>query len=200
MTIARAELRLSLQLADPRHRAALPRHFVQRCLCAALDAPSEVTVRVVDADEARALNLTHRGRDYATNVLTFGYATGPQVAADLVLCAPVVEAEARDQGIGLADHYAHLLVHGALHAQGHDHEAEAEAVVMEAIESRLLRSLGCADPYLDRPVDRPVARAVVRAVARVVVPAADPSVDRAVDPQAGRRAGRATTTRPARRG
>jgi probable rRNA maturation factor len=147
MSIARAALALSLQFADARHRAHLPRHLVQRSLCAALDAPAEITVRIVDADEGRALNLAHRGKDYATNVLTFAYATAPQVLADLVICAPVIEAEAKAQRIGIADHYAHMLVHGALHAQGHDHEVEAEAVTMEAIESRLMQAMGYADPY-----------------------------------------------------
>jgi probable rRNA maturation factor len=147
MTIARAALALSLQFADARHRTLLPRHFVQRCLCTALDAPAEITVRIVDADEGRALNLAHRGKDYATNVLTFAYASEPTVVADLVLCAPVIEAEAKAQRLAVADHYAHMLVHGALHAQGHDHEVEAEALTMEAIESRLMVKLGFRDPY-----------------------------------------------------
>jgi probable rRNA maturation factor len=150
MSIARTALALSLQFADARHRAQLPRHLVQRCLCAALDAPAQITVRIVDADEGRALNLAHRGKDYATNVLTFAYAARPEVLADLVLCAPVVEAEAKAQRIPVADHYAHLLVHGALHAQGLDHEVESEAVAMEAVESRLMQALGYADPYAVR--------------------------------------------------
>ncbi|MDE2566961.1 MAG: rRNA maturation RNase YbeY [Burkholderiales bacterium] len=108
---------------------------------------TELSIRLVDADEGRALNRDWRGRDYATNVLTFDYEHAPQVVADLVLCAPVVEAEARAQGLALADHYAHLLVHGTLHAQGYDHEAEAEAQAMEARESAILRGLGLADPY-----------------------------------------------------
>lgn len=152
MSIRRAALALSLQFADPRHRERLSRHAVQRSLCAALEAPAEITVRIVDADEGRALNRTHRGKDYATNVLTFAYATQPSVVADLVLCAPVVEAEAKSARVPLEAHYAHLLVHGALHAQGHDHEVDAEAVSMEAIESRLMLSLGFRDPY--RPARR----------------------------------------------
>ncbi len=145
--MTRPPLQLSLQFADPRHRALLPRHRVARWVRAALAAPAQMTVRLVDADEGRALNRDWRGRDYATNVLTFDYAHAPQVVADLVLCAPVVEAEARAQGLALADHYAHLLVHGTLHAQGYDHEAEAEAQAMEARESAILRGLGLADPY-----------------------------------------------------
>ncbi|HYJ99422.1 MAG TPA: rRNA maturation RNase YbeY, partial [Burkholderiaceae bacterium] len=95
----------------------------------------------------RALNREFRRKDYATNVLTFGYQTGPVVVADLVLAAPVVEREAREQGIELVAHYAHLLVHGALHAQGLDHERARDARKMEARETEVLRSLGFADPY-----------------------------------------------------
>jgi probable rRNA maturation factor len=147
MAIARDDLSLSLQFADASHRAQLPRHKVARWIRAALEAPGEITVRIVDADEGRALNRDYRGKDYATNVLTFDYSHAPVVAADLILCAPVVEAEARAQGIALQAHYAHLLVHGTLHAQGHDHEQEDEAVEMEAEETRILAGLGVADPY-----------------------------------------------------
>jgi probable rRNA maturation factor len=140
-------LGLSLQFADPRHRALLPRHRVARWLRAALGAPGQITVRIVGAEEGQALNRDYRGRDYATNVLTFDYGQAPVVSADLVLCAPVVEREAAEQGIDVAAHYAHLLVHGALHAQGLDHELEAEAQVMEARESAILLGLGLHDPY-----------------------------------------------------
>ncbi len=140
-------LQLSLQFADPRHRVELPRHRVRRWLRAALQGPGEITVRIVGADEGRALNRDYRGKDYATNVLTFDYATEPVVAADLVLCAPVVEEEAAAQGVTLQAHYAHLLVHGALHAQGLDHEDEREAIEMEARETAVLAGLGFADPY-----------------------------------------------------
>lgn len=143
-------LSLSLQFADGRHRALLPRHKVLRWLRAALEAPAEFTVRIVDADEGRALNREFRGKDYPTNVLTFDYAQEPVVVADLVIAAPVVEAEAAELGIDIAAHYAHLLVHGALHAQGYDHEADDEAEVMEARESALLHGLGLHDPYAGR--------------------------------------------------
>ena len=92
-------------------------------------------------------NFVLRGKDYATNVLTFDYERAPLVLADLVLCAPVVAQEALEQGIALQAHYAHLLVHGTLHAQGFDHETKAEARVMEARESALLEALGFGDPY-----------------------------------------------------
>jgi probable rRNA maturation factor len=145
--MARPELTLSLQFADPSHRAALPRHKVARWIRAALEAPAEITVRIVGAEEGRELNRGFRAKDYATNVLTFDYQHEPVVVADLVLCAPVVEQEAQAERISLEAHYAHLLVHGALHAQGYDHEEEAEALVMEARESELLLALGFADPY-----------------------------------------------------
>ena len=145
---ARPELALSLQFVDPRHRAHLPRHRVARWIRAALEAPGEITVRIVDAEEGQSLNREFRGKDYATNVLTFDYAHEPVVVADLILCAPVVEREARDEGKTLEAHYAHLLVHGTLHAQGYDHEDDGpEAAAMEARESEVLLGLGHADPY-----------------------------------------------------
>ncbi|MBU6256862.1 MAG: rRNA maturation RNase YbeY [Burkholderiales bacterium] len=146
---ARPPLQLSLQFADPGHRAELPRHRVQRWIRAALDAPAQIAVRIVGADEARALNRDYRARDYATNVLTFDYEHAPTVVADLVLCAPVVAREAAEQGIGLTAHYAHLLVHGTLHAQGWDHEDDDEAARMQARETAILAALGVADPYAD---------------------------------------------------
>ena len=143
-------LTLSLQFAREAasHRAALPRHAVTRWIRHALDADAEIAVRIVGEDEGRRLNRDFRGKDYATNVLTFDYARAPVVAADLVLCAPVVEREAAALGRPLAAHYAHLLVHGALHAQGWDHEtSEADAEAMEARETAILAGLGFADPY-----------------------------------------------------
>ncbi|MDG5975532.1 hypothetical protein H010_09741 [Hydrogenophaga taeniospiralis CCUG 15921] len=150
--MALPSLSLSLQFgaledAAP-HRAALPRHKVVRWIRHALDADAEITVRVVDAEEGQALNRDYRHKDYATNVLTFDYATEPVVMADLVLCAPVVAREAADLGKPLAEHYAHLLVHGTLHAQGWDHETgEEDAQAMEARETAILAGLGEPDPY-----------------------------------------------------
>ena len=141
------ELQLSLQFADPTHRELLPRHRVARWIRHALDADGEITVRIVDADEGQQLNREFRGKDYATNVLTFDYQRTPTVVADIVLCAPVVEREAGEQGLSLEAHYAHLLVHGALHAQGFDHGRAAEARAMEARESAIVVGLGFADPY-----------------------------------------------------
>ena len=147
MKPARPALALSLQFADPRHRTLLPRHRVARWLRAALERPAELAVRIVDGAEGRRLNREFRGKDYATNVLTFDYAREPQVVADLVLCAAVVEREARALGLAPADHYAHLLVHGALHAQGWDHERDADAAAMESRERAILHALGLHDPY-----------------------------------------------------
>jgi probable rRNA maturation factor len=143
----RPPLTLSLQFADTGDRALLPRHRVLRWIRAALEAPAEITVRIVGAEEGRALNREYRAKDYPTNVLTFDYAHAPVVTADLVLCAPVVRREAADLGVTLAAHYAHLLLHGTLHAQGYDHEEAAQAQAMEARESALMAELGFADPY-----------------------------------------------------
>jgi len=143
----RPALRLSLQFVDTRHRGALVRTDVARWIRAALAVPAEITVRIVDSDEGLVLNRDFRGQDHATNVLTFPYDDAPVLGADLVLCAPVVEAEAVAQGIALVAHYAHLIVHGTLHAQGFDHERAADARRMEARESEILVGLGFADPY-----------------------------------------------------
>ena len=149
-TRAQPALTLSLQFADATHRDVLARHRVARWIRAALAAPAEITVRIVGADEGGELNRAYRGKSAPTNVLTFGYAAGPPVVADLVLCAPVVESEARARGIALDAHYAHLLVHGVLHAQGFDHQHDADAMQMEARESVILVRLGIADPYMER--------------------------------------------------
>jgi len=150
--MAAAELSLDLQFGTfagaARHKALLSRRQVQRWVGMALRGPAEIAVRIVGETEARALNAQYRRKDYATNVLTFDYAREPVVHADLVLCAPVVEREAREQAKPLLAHYAHLLVHGALHAQGYDHEAgESEALEMEALEILLLGALGIPNPY-----------------------------------------------------
>ena len=146
------DLRLSLQFGAiaqaQRHRSALPRHFVARCIRHALQAPAEITVRIVDEEEGRALNRGYRGKTGPTNVLTFPYAHSPTVVADVVLCAPVVALQARQEGKTLAAHYAHLLVHGALHAQGWDHETgHEEALAMESREIAILARLGLPNPY-----------------------------------------------------
>ena len=145
-------LQLSLQFGDladaALHRIALPRHKVARWIRHALAADAEITVRIVGLKEGRALNRDYRQKDYATNVLTFDYTREPLVTADLVLCAPVVAQEAREQGKTLQAHYAHLLVHGTLHAQGWDHEtSRADAEEMEAYEIQILARLNLPNPY-----------------------------------------------------
>ncbi|WPB56491.1 rRNA maturation RNase YbeY [Xylophilus sp. GOD-11R] len=150
--MAMPELTLSLQFARfaeaAEHRSALPRGQVARWIRRALDVPGEITVRIVDAAEGQSLNRDYRQKDYATNVLTFDYSQEPVCMADLVLCAPVVAREAKEQGKTLAAHYAHLLVHGTLHAQGWDHETgEEDAEAMEAREIEILAALGLPNPY-----------------------------------------------------
>ncbi len=151
--MALKNLSLSLQFGDildaPRHRAALPRHSVSRWIRHALEMDAEITVRIVGSEEGQALNRDYRQKDYATNVLTFDYTRAPLVTADLVLCAPVVAKEAKENKKTLAAHYAHLLVHGTLHAQGYDHETSAaDADAMEVREIAVLAGLGVQNPYL----------------------------------------------------
>jgi probable rRNA maturation factor len=125
---------------------------LRRWAQAALETPATVTLRIVDKDEGRGLNRDFRGKDYATNVLTFVYGqdeagSGAGRSGDIILCAPVVEREALEQGTDLLAHYAHLSVHGMLHLQGYDHETDDEAVIMEAREAGILAKLGFRDPY-----------------------------------------------------
>jgi len=120
--------------------------LLRRWARGALKRPAEVTLRIVAATEARRLNREFRGKDYPTNVLTFIYGDKP-LSGDIVLCAPVVAREAREQGKAVRDHWAHLVVHGLLHLQGHDHEHRGEAERMENLERRILRGLGIGDPY-----------------------------------------------------
>jgi probable rRNA maturation factor len=143
-----SSIALALQQPDGQHRTVLSRSRVLRWVRAALDGtPAQVTVRVVSSAEALALNRDYRSKAYPTNVLTFDYAREPMVMADIVLCADVVQAEAHAAGCSLHDHYAHLVVHGVLHALGMDHERHAQAVVMEAREVAVLARLGVSNPY-----------------------------------------------------
>ena len=113
----------------------------------ALRIDAEIAVRIVDEEEGRALNRDYRGKDYATNVLTFPLAEEPCLMGDIILCAPVVAAEAEAQRKPLHAHYAHLTVHGVLHLHGYDHEIEAQAELMETLETEIVTKLGYPDPY-----------------------------------------------------
>ena len=112
---------------------------------------AEVNIALFDLEAAREFNLRYRGKDYATNVLSFPYEPAPReksrLLGDLVLCPSVIAREADEQGKRPRDHYAHLTVHGVLHLIGYDHEKERDAHKMEAIERRILAELGIADPY-----------------------------------------------------
>ena len=143
---ATRDLRLRLQIAtsasDLPVRATL-RGWVQL----ALEADADITLRFVGSPEARRLNRDYRGKDYATNVLTFNYSGPPRVEADIVLCLPVLRREARAAGRKLRAHLAHLVIHGVLHAHGYEHETRRETERMQRREVQLLASLRIADPY-----------------------------------------------------
>jgi len=145
------ELELSLQFGagvPEAHRTLLSKARLTRWMRLALVRNAEIAVRIVGTAEGRKLNHGYRRKDYATNVLTFDYAREPVVMADLVLCAPVVAKEAKEQGKTLEEHYAHLLVHGTLHAQGYEHETnERDALEMEALEVLLMEAMGYGNPY-----------------------------------------------------
>ena len=152
---AKNKLSLSVQYPDPRLQASIPRTAVRKWVQAALLGPAELTVRFVDAEEGQTLNREYREKDYATNVLTFAYNEGDELApdepvqADIILCTDVLEREAGEQGKTVEEHAAHLIVHGVLHAQGYDHLDEVEAVEMEQLETDILEILGFPDPYAD---------------------------------------------------
>jgi probable rRNA maturation factor len=143
-------LRLAVQHATRSRLLPTARQITQWAR-AALRGDAEVTVRIVDTAEGRELNRTYRGKDYATNVLTFVLNESAPYQGDLVLTAPVVTKEARAQKKDVMAHYAHLTVHGILHLQGYDHEDAFEAEEMEKLETRILKRLGYPDPYSAPP-------------------------------------------------
>ncbi|MGB7194910.1 MAG: rRNA maturation RNase YbeY [Collimonas pratensis] len=150
------KLSLSVQYPDQRLQDSVTRPKLRRWVQAALLAPAELTIRFVDAEEGRALNRDYRGKDYATNVLTFAYSEDQEqedngvTQADIILCTDVLEREAKEQDKSVVEHAAHLVVHGVLHAQGYDHEDEEEAAEMESLEIEILEALGWPNPYADR--------------------------------------------------
>jgi probable rRNA maturation factor len=147
------KLSLSVQYPDARLQESITRPKIRRWVQAALLAPAELTIRFVDAGEGRVLNRDYRAKDYATNVLTFAYNEGEEIAedeptrADIILCTDVLEKEAAEQKKTLEEHTAHLIVHGVLHAQGYDHDDDEEAAEMEQLERDILETLGYTDPY-----------------------------------------------------
>ena len=143
-TRPRAKRPRSSRVAVQRAAAAAPPSRRLRAYATAALGRGDVTLRVVGAAEARRLNARFRGRDYATNVLSFPYGGD---AGDVILCHPVIAREAREQGKPVIAHYAHMIVHGVLHLRGYDHLRRADAARMESREIRLLRRLGFPDPY-----------------------------------------------------
>ena len=145
----KSKLTLTVQYADPRLTTQVPRAAIRRWVQAALFFDADLTVRFVTEKEGRTLNRSYRDKDYATNVLTFNYheSEGQATHADIVLCSDVLMRESEEQQISLEQHAAHLIVHGILHAQGYDHENEADAVEMETLETDILSSLGFPNPY-----------------------------------------------------
>jgi probable rRNA maturation factor len=146
-------LTLSVQFGDAQHRVLLKRAVLKRWVSAALHGYSsdqvdaEITLRFVSAQEGAELNHSFRRKNYATNVLTFDYAREPVLMADIVLCSDVIEREAVEQSKPLIAHYAHMVMHGVLHARGYDHVRAKDAKVMEALEVQLLHDFGFSSPY-----------------------------------------------------
>jgi probable rRNA maturation factor len=120
---------------------------LRRWALAALKQPAQITLRIVGEKEGRMLNRNFRGRDYATDVLTFTYPERRPLTGDIALCAPVVAREAREYGISVEACYAHRVVHGVLHLQGYDHQHQTEALEMEKLEAQIITRLGFPDPY-----------------------------------------------------
>ncbi len=140
--------KLSLAVQYASSAQGLPtRAQFRRWIMAALERDAQITLRIVDETEGHALNRDYRGKDYATNVLTFVYDDIGHLSGDIVICACVVEREAREQHKDLRAHFAHLTVHAVLHLQGYEHDNETDAVAMEARETAILMKLGYADPY-----------------------------------------------------
>jgi len=151
-------LDLDVQYADTRLEAELTPAMIERWVQLSLLGPAELAIRFVDTEEGQTLNREYRGKDYATNVLTFAYNEGEELAddeptqADIVLCTDVLQREAEEQKKTVEEHAAHLVVHGVLHAQGFDHENDEEAEEMEQLERDIMTALGYPDPYAEEDV------------------------------------------------
>ena len=141
--------KLSITIQNASNQSNLPTQAqFRKWAKATIRVDTEVTIRIVDEVEGRELNKMYRAKDYATNVLTFPLTEEPYLMGDIIICAPVVAAEALAQNKPLEAHYAHLTVHGVLHLHGYDHEIEAQAELMEGLETAIVSKLGYADPYL----------------------------------------------------
>lgn len=140
------KIHLTLQNASSELATPTKKQFLKWAK-AALRVDTEVTIRIVDKDEGQAFNLAYRGKDYATNVLTFPLSETPHLIGDIIICAPIVIEEAHAQQKPIEAHFAHLTVHGILHLHGYDHEVEKQADLMESIEVTTLVKLGFSDPY-----------------------------------------------------
>lgn len=140
------KLSLSVQYASSAKNLPTRPQF-RRWINAALRRDVQIALRVVDETEGRELNRNFRGKDYATNVLTFTYDEQTPLYGDIVICAPVVQKEAREQDKDLHAHYAHLAIHATLHLQGYEHDDEQDATTMEQLETAIMLKLGYADPY-----------------------------------------------------
>ena len=155
MSEKKHKLELDVQYPDTRLESLIPPEMVERWVQATLLGPAELAVRFVDEHEGRSLNRDYRGKDYATNVLTFAYNEGAEIdedeptQADIVLCTDVLQREAEEQKKTVEEHAAHLVVHGVLHAQGFDHETDEEAEEMEQLERDIMEALRYPDPYAE---------------------------------------------------
>ena len=155
MSEKKHKLELDVQYPDARLESSITPAMVKRWVQAALLGPAELAIRFVDAQEGQLLNRDYRGKDYATNVLTFAYNEGAEIdedeptQADIVLCTDVLQREAEEQKKTVEEHVAHLVVHGVLHAQGFDHETDEEAEEMEQLERDIMEALAYPDPYAD---------------------------------------------------
>jgi probable rRNA maturation factor len=149
------KLDLDVQYADTRLEADITPAMIERWVRASLLGPAELAIRFVGAEEGQTLNREYRGKDYATNVLTFAYNEGAELAddeptqADIVLCTDVLQREADEQKKTVEEHAAHLVVHGVLHAQGFDHDNDEEAEEMEQLERDIMEALAYPDPYAE---------------------------------------------------
>jgi len=142
------EIQCATTALETKLNEAVSSTLIKKWVKAATKCDGLLTLRFVNATEGKKLNLAFRNKDYATNVLTFPYELSKQsLVADIIFCLPVIQKEAKEQNKALKAHLAHLIIHGCLHAQGHDHELDKDAQKMETLEIQILKTLGFANPY-----------------------------------------------------